>query len=106
VAISKRSKRTIPEEDRNENPGNSDPQGNCAVEIPVRVQDQSVDNCASLRAQNVDVGSRIRQEEALIAEEELEIEKIKKEAEEKIQSLNQAIRTRKSKGEIRKELLS
>jgi len=51
------------------------------------------------------VAKRIEREEALILENEMELEKIKREAEEKAQNLNERIRTRQSKVEILKELL-
>jgi len=60
-------------------------------------RDQTAGNAGSLSH----VASRIRQEEAVIAQTELE----KKEAEEKIQRLDQEIRARRSKVKIWRELL-
>jgi len=51
------------------------------------------------------VAKRIEKEEALVLEQKLELEKIKREAEEKIKHLNETIRTRKSKLEVLKDLL-
>jgi len=50
------------------------------------------------------VAKRVEKEVALILENELELDKIKREAEEKIKILNETIRTRKSKVEILMEL--
>jgi len=51
------------------------------------------------------VAKRLGREVALILEEELELEQIKREAEEKVQNLNERIRTRQSKVGILSELL-
>jgi len=70
-------------------------------------QDQEIEKgqcdgiATTVISQHVDVANRIRPEEALIAERELE----RNEAEAKVQRLNQEIRDRKLKVEIWKELL-
>jgi len=72
--------------------------------VPVaQAQDLNVGNEASLQLQQVDVASLIRQEDATITEIKLEVQKIKKEAEERIQRLEQEICARESKLENWKE---
>jgi len=51
------------------------------------------------------VVKRIEKEAALILEDEVELKNIRRGAEEKIQKLDEKIRTRKSKVEILKDLL-
>jgi len=92
-------------------PGNSDNAPASAVSLPQleAEKDQPRPSIASASQEEVQlkqqVVKRLEKEEALILEDVLELEKIKKEAEEKLQDLNKTIISRKAKVEILKDLL-